>query len=430
MAEIKKNTQTKNTPKKIRKPNPILFYLLCLLVGLFLKLRLHVRYDRRAIKDVKGPALFLCPHISNMDFLLVALALFPHRPTFVGSEHFMSRPLIRWFLNQMAVIPKKMYCADIRTILTIMRAKEQGHLIVLFPEGRLTCFGHSLNLTEGTAELVKKLGVDVYSITGNGAYLTLPKWGKSSFRPGRIQVDSAQLLKGEDIPSMSLTEIQEALEAAMYHDEDQVARTRMAGVNYRCKEPALGLDQILYKCPVCGAEFQTESAGDTIRCRACGMEARLDPQYVLHGGTFDSINGWYLWQQEQIDLDEALESDVTVSAVGADGNRDWSAGSGHIRMDRDAITFSGQVFGQPLEFTETTANVKALPASVGSHFDIYHNKVMYNMHLLPDPRMNIKWVSYLDKLHGNIRTVPPTSTATATATATSAASGENNFTDC
>ena len=33
------------------------------------------------------------------------------------------------------------------------------------------------------AELVKKLGVDVYSITGNGAYLTLPKWGKTDSVP-------------------------------------------------------------------------------------------------------------------------------------------------------------------------------------------------------------------------------------------------------
>jgi len=98
-----------------------------------------------------------------------------------------------------------------------------------------------------------------------------------------------------------------------------------------------------------------------------------------------------------------LESQCTVYAVGPDGNRDWNAGSGTIRMDRETICFEGTVFGEILEFTETTRNVKAFPASVGSHFDIYHNKVMYNFSLQPDPRTNIKWVAYLDKLNGNIR---------------------------
>ncbi len=407
MAEKKKNAKT------IGKPNPFLYYLLAYVAGTLFRLICRVRIDRSALQNLQGPAFIVCPHISNMDFILAALALLPHRPNFVTSEHFMARPLIRWILTKMAVIPKKMYCADIRAMRSILQAKDQGHLIVIYPEGRLSCFGHSVNLTDGTAELVKKLGINVYSITGNGAYLTLPKWGKTGMRPGRIQVETAKLLDAEDIPNLSVAEIQEVLELAILHDEDKVAREMMSGVKYKSKAPAEGLDGILYKCPDCGAEFQMETsatagtsvtAGDVIRCKACGMEVCLDQSYVLHGGPFDSINTWYLWQQEQIDLDIPLESQTIVMAVGADGNRDMNAGSGVIRMDREAIHFEGTVFGQPLEFTETTHNVKAFPASVGSHFDIYHNKIMYNFRLQPDPRANIKWVAFLDKLNGNIRT--------------------------
>jgi hypothetical protein len=203
---------------------------------------------------------------------------------------------------------------------------------------------------------------------------------------------------------MTVAEIQEALELAILHDEDKVAREMMPGVKYKSKAPAEGLDGILYKCPVCGAEFQMETSSDKIRCISCGMEARLDQSYVLHGAPFDSINAWYLWQQEQIDLDQPLESETIVMAVGEDGNKDKNAGHGIIRMDREKITFSGEVFGEPLEFEETTHNVKAFPASVGSHFDIYHNKIMYNFRLQPDQRANMKWVAFLDKLNGNIRT--------------------------
>ena len=394
----KKNNNKKS--KKIKKPNPFLYYPICLIVMPFFKLYLKTKYDRNAIKHLKGPALIVCPHISNIDFILVAFALFPKRPTFVVSEHFMIKPKIKWFLEKMAVIPKKMYCADIRTILTIMRAKEQNHIIVLFPEGRLTCFGHSVNLTEGTAELVKKLGIDVYTITGNGAYLTMPKWDTHKFRPGGINVETAKLLEKDRLKDMSVDEINTILEQAILHDEDHA----MEGVFYRCSEPASGLDGILYRCPKCGAEFQMETSGDSIKCRVCSFTSRLDPYYRLHGGPFETINDWYFWQQDQIDLGIPLESDTIVAAVGADGYIDRNAGKGHIRMDREQIYFSGEVFGRPLEFSESTSAVKAFPASVGSHFDIYHKKVLYNMHLRPDPRTIIKWVCYLDKLNHNVPT--------------------------
>lgn len=396
--------EKKKTTKPIGKPDPFLYYLLAYIAGPVFRLLYRVKIDRSALQNIQGPAFFICPHISNIDFILVALALAPHRPNFVTSEHFMSRPIIRWFLTKMAVIPKKMYCADIRAMRSILQAKEQGHLIVIFPEGRLSCFGHSVNLTDGTAELVKKLGINVYSVTGNGAYLTLPKWGKSGLRPGRIQVESAKLLDADALADMTVAEIQEVLEQAILHDEDQVAREMMSGVKYKSKAPAEGLDGILYHCPSCSAEFMMETSGDTIRCRNCSLEATLDQSYVLHGAPFTSINEWFFWQMEQIDLDAPLESETIVMAVGPDGNRDQNAGSGTIRMDRETITFTGQVFGEPLEFTEKTGSVKAFPASVGSHFDIYHNKVMYNFRLQPDPRANIKWVSFLDKLNGNIRT--------------------------
>lgn len=394
----------KKKEKKVGKPNALLYYLLCLILGPLFRLLLGVHYDRTAIREMKGPALIVCPHISNIDFILVALTLFPARPTFVVSEHFMRKPKIKGFLTRMCVIPKKMYCADIRTIMSILRAKAQGHIIVLFPEGRLTCFGHSVNVTEGTAELVKKLQVNVYAITGDGAYLTLPKWTKNGLRRGKIHVRTEKVLDAEQIPALSLAEIDTVLEAAILHDEDHA----MTGVTYKSKAIAYGLDGILYKCPACGAEFQTETFADTARgdqlhCRACGATARLDHTYRLHDCRFSTINDWFYWQLETLDLDQPLESEVTVATPGENGYMDLHAGTGHIRLDREAITFHGVVFDRPLSFSEPTSVVKAFPASVSSHFDLYHQKVLYNMHLTPDPKQVIKWVCFLDKLNGNIR---------------------------
>ena len=49
-----------------------------------------------------------------------------------------------------------MFTADISTIKNILRAKKENAVIVMFPEGRLSCYGHTLPIAEGTAELIKK----------------------------------------------------------------------------------------------------------------------------------------------------------------------------------------------------------------------------------------------------------------------------------
>ena len=169
-------------------------------------------------------------------------------------------------------------------------------------------------------------------------------------------------------------------------------------VRYRCKSQALGLDGILYKCPSCLAEFRMETDARHIRCTACGFSAELDETYRLHGAPFTHINDWYFWQESLLDLAIPLESETVLAAVGPDGNMDKNAGAGRIYMDRDTIRYTGTCFGKPLAFTEKTEDIKAFPASVAAHFDISHKKQLYNMHLRPDPRAVIKWVSYLDKL--------------------------------
>ena len=194
--------------------------------------------------------------------------------------------------------------------------------------------------------------------------------------------------------NMSLAEIHAALERAVLHDEDKI----FPDVRYRCESPALGLDGILYKCPSCLAEFRMETDARHIRCTACGFSAELDETYRLHGAPFTHINDWYFWQESLLDLAIPLESETVLAAVGPDGNMDKNAGAGRIYMDRDVIRYTGTCFGKPLAFTEKTEDIKAFPASVAAHFDIYHKKQLYNMHLRPDPRAVIKWVSYLDKL--------------------------------
>ena len=91
--------QKRPAAKKFPKPTPWIYSPASVIVRLFLRFKLKTRYDIKALKGIRGPAFIVCPHVSNIDFLLVAVALLPHRPTFVVSQHFMTHPKIRWILE-------------------------------------------------------------------------------------------------------------------------------------------------------------------------------------------------------------------------------------------------------------------------------------------------------------------------------------------
>lgn len=168
--------EQKGKGKKFGRPDALLYRAACLLLGPYYRLRYGVRYDLRALRGQKGPMLVLCPHLSNYDFIIVGLALRRYLPNFVASEHFFHKGRLGKLLHRMRVIPKKMFCPDVSTILNISRALREGNTVVLFPEGRLGCYFHSLPVAEGTSALIRRAGVPVYVLTMSGASLTFPKW--------------------------------------------------------------------------------------------------------------------------------------------------------------------------------------------------------------------------------------------------------------
>ena len=384
--------------KKYKQASRFLYWLYIGVIGrLFLKLKLRTVFDRTGLEDLikkGGPALVLSSHISNLDFIFAAAELYPNMVTFVGSHHFTTNKISRYFLKISRAIPKKMFCADVSTIISIMRARDAGQIVVMYPEGRLTCSGKGVRITEGTAELVKKLGVDVYYLHQDGAYKSVPKWAGVKFRPGKVVVHGGKLFAKEDLKAMSKDEIFDGISKALYHDEDVL----LPDVEYKCKTPAEGLHGILYKCPVCGETFKMSSAGDMLKCEACGAQWKLDNKYVLHGPVFDHINTWYDWEQEQIDTSVPIDSEVTVATPGEDGLLVRDAGRGHFHVDRDNITFKGEVFGKPLEFTESTKVITAFPASVRDHVSLYSGRVLYYFMPEPDKTAAVYWVQYLDKV--------------------------------
>lgn len=383
-----------------KKPNAIIYHIVAFFVRIYLWFKFKPEYKLDELKKIDGPAVILCSHTSNLDFLLVAVGLLPLRPTYIMSNHFFAHPKISKLLKPLHAIPKKMFCADINAVRQIMKARKAGNVIVMFPEGRLSCCGHTVQLADGTAELLKKLNVDVYWLVENGLYKALPKWGKAGVRKGPVSIEGGKLFSADELEGLKVSEIEDRIEQYIRHDDEKV----FVGETYKCDKPALGLEGILYRCPFCGEQFKMESDDDTLRCTVCGASWTLNEKYELtgnnskHSQPFTTINQWYDWELKNVNLDAGLECDCILATPDETGVTDRNAGKGHIKMNKDEIHFVGECWGKPLEFAEKTSLIRSLPATVGDHFDLYSDRVMYNIIPQPNPDVCIKWVQYMDKL--------------------------------
>ena len=379
-------------PSRLGRPSRLLWFIAYLVFLPIVKLRYRLRVTKSFRGRLRGPALVLAPHTAECDPFLIGYALYPARPNYVVSAHLLAVPTIRRIFRILHVIPKRMFSADPSTILNIGRAKREGNIVVLFPEGRLPCSGHSVPIAQGTDALIARLGIDVYVAACHGAYLTFPKWSKKVHR-GKINVEVSRIFTAEEIPNLSIDEISARLSAAIAHNDEAAMR----GIPYRCKNKAEGVDGILYRCPECERELTLTASGDTIACE-CGHAARLLPDYRMEGSRFATLGEWFLWQRENVDLDTPLTSPVRVGTPDEKGNMNENAGEGVATLTREAITFRGTVDGAPLEFTIPTEKLGGLPITVAKHFDVYYNNRLYYIYPLPDTRISVKWVVFFDKL--------------------------------
>ena len=381
--------------KRIGKVNPVLYAILYVVMKPMYKIKYNMKFDNDIVKKIKGPAIVLATHTSDQDHILSALTLYPVRPTYIISEHFLHNKSTATLLKLMPTISKKMFTPDVSTIRKVLRAKQEGAVLVIFPEGRLSCYAHTLPLADGTAELIKKLGLDIYTWKGEGASLTFPKWrDKGCDRKGEIRSSVKLLMTADEVAKTDIDSLREIAAEAVFND-DELA---MEGVEFKCDDMSRGVDKILYKCPKCLEEGNITAGDGHIRC-SCGLDATLDSKYRLHNAPFDRINQWFEWQQESIDIEnEKLSSKTRLGECGPDGFMDPNAGEGEIYMDKDIFRLSGTLHGRRIEFEMETLKIGAFPISPGEHIDIYHEGNLIYIYPQPDPRTCVKWVSFLDKL--------------------------------
>ncbi|MCG9598017.1 MFS transporter [Vibrio sp. Isolate25] len=170
----------------------------------------------------QGGALIVCNHVSYMDALLLS-AVCPRLIRFVMEEDYANLPPLRRFLKRAGVIP--ISASNRRSIRTafseIEQALSEGHLVCIFPEGRLTDDGEMNDFMRGMDIILKRSPVPVIPMAIKGlwgSFFSRYKGKACSGLPTRfwskLEIEAGQPVK----PSAANTALMQAKVAKLRGD--------------------------------------------------------------------------------------------------------------------------------------------------------------------------------------------------------------------
>lgn len=294
----------------------------------------------------KEPCLFLMNHSSFIDLEIASTILFPRRFNIVcTTDGFVGKNLLMRFLG---CIPTQKFVTDLRLLRNMLyTVKELDSSVLLFPEAGYSFDGTSTVLPNTLGALVKMMGVPVVMIETFGAYARQPLYNGLKKRKVRVSAEMRYLLSPDEIKEKSTEEINELIAENFSFDAFRWQRENRV----RIDEPdrADMLHRLLYKCPACSAEGQTEGKGTTLTCHACGKVYHMDEYGVMqaaHGTTeISHIPDWFAWEracvkEEILQNHYRLDCDVEICML-IDTKCLYRVGDGRLTHDRDGFHLIG-----------------------------------------------------------------------------------------
>jgi len=378
------NILVKEKSMKVKKPNPVIYFFVFILIYPLLKILFRLEVDKKNFSPPDGPFIVVCNHSSFMDFLIIMLALYPIRVNAITAQKFfLYKPLHR-LLPMMGCIPKNLFDPDIRSIIGIKTVLKRGDRVLLFPEGRCAYDGVYAGMHKSTGKLIKKLDVPVISGSIDGAYKCMPFW-RDGIRNGHVRIIISDLFSPEQLKSLSIDEINKAIDKRLCRENDPPPKKPF--YTTRSRQLAEGLQFILYWCPKCNGEFTMETKGCGIRCSACGNAAILDREMKLipngDSAVPEDIPAWYKKQAEyeagklHEDMEPITEKVNVLLPSGIPGGGMSLSGSGVITLNPKGWYYDGELKGENVNLFFPIDTVPALPIDPNDVFQIYAHGTFY-----------------------------------------------------
>ena len=347
----------------------------------------HFRFTTEDMEKAgDGPCLILMYHSSFIDLKIAYRILFPRRFSIVSTtDSFVGKaPLMRW----LGCIPTKKFVSDPALISDMKFALHRRKVSVLmFPEAGYTFDGRATALPRRFGLLLKHLKVPVVTIITDGAFTYDPLYNALQKRKVEVSAHVKCILTPDEIAQKSCRELDEILAEAFSFDGFASQREQ----NVRITEPfrADRLHRILYQCPVCRAEGQTEGKGTVLTCHACGAAYELNEhgQLAPIGETkpaFAHIPDWFNWQREQVREEiisgrYCMDAEVEVGMM-VDYRALYLIGRGRLVHTEDGFTLTdeaGKVLFHQSPLTAHTLNADFFWYEIGDTVCIGDNDRLF-----------------------------------------------------
>lgn len=308
----------------------------------------HFKYKKIGMEKLskKEPCLILMNHSSFIDLKIVNRIFYPRKYNIVcTSDGFIGK---NWLMRQIGCIPTKKFVTEVSLLHDMLYAvKRYNSSILMYPEASYSFDGTATPLPESLGRCIKVLNLPVVVILSDGAFIRDPLYNNLQLRKTDVSATVEYLLSPEQIKEMSTREINALLKEKFSFDNWKSQQQK--GVKIAEPFRADHLNRVLYKCPHCLAEGQTEGKGTELVCRACGKRYELCEDgfmRAIEGETeYPHVPDWYKWErecvrQEIVDGTYKLDVEVDVFAM-IDTECIYSVGEGRLTHDRSGFHLTG-----------------------------------------------------------------------------------------
>lgn len=355
---------------------------------------------RNEIKGKNGPFVVIANHQAAFDFVnLIGITRTPL--TFVISNSFYNSLPIKGFMRKLGVIPKQQFQTSVKDMKKMRAVIDASKPLVIYPAGLMCEDGLSTPIPAATYKFLKWLDADVYVAKTSGTYFSMPKWAKG-LRPGETHLDVYKLFDRQKLAEMNIAEIKMRTDEAILFDAYREQEKLL--VKYKNNDNIEGLQNVLYQCPHCKAEFSVQvKRKNTIYCTECGFEQVSDEYAFLHnnsgiGDELRYVSDWSrfiyndLKQKIQCGLCDTLSAATKIHMIDYKNQKFAQVGEGGITLTEKRFLIDGRINGQTVSLSIPIANFASLPFSPGKHLEIQHGGDIYRC-VLEDGRLVMKFIN-------------------------------------
>lgn len=368
-----------------KKPS-IFYYRLTQFLSFFAaKIIFKRKYLRNELKGKKGPFVVIANHQAALDFVNLIGAT-KERMNFVISNSFYNSLPVKSIMNKVGVIPKQQFQTTLKDLGRMKCVVENGAPLAIYPAGLMTEDGLSTPIPSATHKFLKWLGADIYVARTKGTYFCTPKWA-SKRRRGRTYLDIYKLLDKEELIAMDDELLKNRIEDALLFDA--YAEQEALMIKYKNGDNAEGLENVLYKCPVCHEEFSMKVKDkSTIYCEKCGFSEVLDKYGFFHktseiGSEIRHVSDWsraiYNGVKKEIEEnpDYSLSSRVKIQGIDEEKRKFKDIGEGVITLADGHIKINANISEEETELSIPTASFASLPFKPGKYLEIQHGEEIF-----------------------------------------------------